>query len=151
MTKQYTLKGINEDHDTCEVCGKTDLQKVMWLSEIDSDGNESGDPIAAGTTCGAKLLGLRLRSHKKIQSAVKDIAIRKIRRAIRSLKTSDMFCTVWINGSRYKMPKSIAYYAKRNNMQLAEACKMRKEMYPILRFEDKPITSETINEALGYI
>lgn len=49
----YKVKGINSDSDTCECCGKTGLNKVVWIVEIDQDGNETSSPIAYGTTCAA--------------------------------------------------------------------------------------------------
>lgn len=55
--KRYALKGINDDSTVCSVCGRVELKKVMWLVELDSEGNETGDPFHCGTTCGARLLG----------------------------------------------------------------------------------------------
>lgn len=68
MTKRYALKGINDDENTCAVCGKVELKRVMWLVELDADGNEFGEAFHVGTTCGAKLLGY---SHSKVSTAIK--------------------------------------------------------------------------------
>lgn len=54
--KRYALKGINDDQTECSVCGKIELKKVMWLVELDEEGNEIGDAFHCGTTCGAKLM-----------------------------------------------------------------------------------------------
>jgi hypothetical protein len=62
MATQYTLKGINDDQDTCSCCGKTGLKRVMWLMELDAEGNESGEVFPMGTTCGAKKLGMSSKS-----------------------------------------------------------------------------------------
>jgi len=52
----YGLKAINDEATECEVCGKVELKRVMWIVELDTDNNEQGNPFAVGTTCGAKLL-----------------------------------------------------------------------------------------------
>jgi hypothetical protein len=57
MTRKYALKGTNSDTETCEKCGKTGLKSVMWLVELDEDGNETAAVTPFGTTCGAKALG----------------------------------------------------------------------------------------------
>lgn len=54
--KQYTLKGINDDVETCMQCGKTGLKRVMWLCELDGEGNETENIIHVGSVCGSKLL-----------------------------------------------------------------------------------------------
>lgn len=71
MTKKYAYKGTNNDQESCDVCGRVDLKKVMWLAELDADGNELGHIIATGTTCGAKLLGY---SQKAFTKAIKTAA-----------------------------------------------------------------------------
>lgn len=71
MTKKYAYKGTNQDTETCEVCGRTDLKKVMWLVELDPNGNELGEAFATGTTCGSKLLGY---SQKDFTKATKEAA-----------------------------------------------------------------------------
>ncbi len=68
MTKKYTLKGINSDSETCQICGKTGLKKVMWLDRLDPEGNETGIVIATGTTCGAKALGFNADFAAKMTS-----------------------------------------------------------------------------------
>ena len=52
----YGLKAINDEATECEVCGKVELKRVMWIVELDTDNNEQGNPFAVGTTCGSKLL-----------------------------------------------------------------------------------------------
>lgn len=66
MTQQYTyqVKAVNSDTDTCECCGKSDLNKVVWLVEVDEDGNETGEPVAYGTTCAARKLGFNSKNTK---------------------------------------------------------------------------------------
>jgi len=69
MSKKYALKGINDDHSVCEVCGKDHLKRVMWLVELDQDGGVLSDAFPVGTSCGAKMLGW---SHSKVQTKAKN-------------------------------------------------------------------------------
>jgi hypothetical protein len=76
--KKYAYKGTNEDHDTCLVCGRSGLKKVMWLVELDPDGGEIGEAFAVGTSCGPTLLGYTQRAfNKAIKSATAEIANKK--------------------------------------------------------------------------
>ena len=72
MTQEYAyqVKAINNDYDTCECCGKTNLQKVVWIVEVDSDGNETGDPVAYGTQCAAKKMGFNSQTKAQAQNFV---------------------------------------------------------------------------------
>jgi hypothetical protein len=54
--KRYTLKAVNDDATECEICGRVELKRVMWIAELDVDGNEVADPFACGVVCGANLL-----------------------------------------------------------------------------------------------
>lgn len=69
--KRYALKGVNDDESVCVVCGKVELKRVMWLVELDADGNQTGEPFHCGTTCGARLLGY---TQSKISTKVKRFA-----------------------------------------------------------------------------
>lgn len=50
MTNNYRVMGTTDITDTCEVCGKKHLKKVVVLR--DSEGND----INAGTTCASYLM-----------------------------------------------------------------------------------------------
>lgn len=56
IQKRYTLKAVNDEETTCCVCGKVELKRVMWIAELNEDGEEMGEPFHCGTTCGAKLM-----------------------------------------------------------------------------------------------
>lgn len=56
MSEGYRLMGISDDTDTCDVCGKIELRRVMMIVPLDSDGNADGDAIYAGSTCGARMI-----------------------------------------------------------------------------------------------
>lgn len=71
MAKRYALKGVNDDETICSVCGKVELRRVMWLVELDGEGNETGEPFAVGTSCGAKLLGYNVAKVRKAADTFK--------------------------------------------------------------------------------
>ncbi len=52
--KRYGLKAVNDEATVCELCGKQELKKVMWIVELFEDGESGAFPV--GTTCGAKML-----------------------------------------------------------------------------------------------
>ncbi len=33
MNNRFKVLGINDDRDFCEICGKVELKKVVWLEE----------------------------------------------------------------------------------------------------------------------
>jgi|GEM_PF-4348284 len=47
-----TLVEINDEHDTCEYCGKTGLKRVAWIRI------EDGTTVPFGVCCGARVLGV---------------------------------------------------------------------------------------------
>lgn len=69
--KRYALKGINDDESMCMICGKVELKRVMWLIELDAEGNEMGEAFHCGTTCGAKLMQ---RKQSEVKKAIDSFA-----------------------------------------------------------------------------
>lgn len=127
MSKQYKLRGINDDHNTCEVCGKTNLKKVMWLSEIAEDGNIL-DPFAAGTTCGSRMLGIGSGLGKaRISAKVQEFARKQISQA--QQKFVDENCV--IRSGNY-IPRDMLAIRYSEGMTIGEFLKLRNEKYPIL-------------------
>lgn len=53
---RYRYLGTDDAESTCSCCGKQNLKRVVWLVELDEDGNELGEPRHYGTTCAAHLL-----------------------------------------------------------------------------------------------
>ena len=51
----WKVKGVNDDTDTCELCGKHPIKRVVWMAPVDADGNE-GAVQAIGRCCAARLL-----------------------------------------------------------------------------------------------
>lgn len=64
--KRFALIAVNDDETTCCVCGKIELKRVMWITELDSDGNAIGDVFHCGTTCGAKLMGQKMSTINRV-------------------------------------------------------------------------------------
>lgn len=58
MTTNYRIHGVTDDTDTCEVCGKIELRRVVMLAALDADGNTE-EIVYAGTTCAARMLAKR--------------------------------------------------------------------------------------------
>ena len=119
----YSLKGVNSDSDTCELCGKTGLKRVMWLEMLDDDGNGTGIVMSMGVCCGAKSLGLTGK-HSSFEQVVDSIdLIEKKNKAIENAKEmaaqfNDEIAIIRVNNgystvrgkafdanpNRYKMP-----------------------------------------------
>lgn len=83
MARTYRLKGINDDETTCCACGKAGLKKVIWLAELDEDGNE-GETRHYGCDCAGLLLrGEKTRTNTTIateQAKIVDHARRLLAR-----------------------------------------------------------------------
>jgi len=56
---RYIIKGINEDESVCELCGKINLKRVVWLEDV-----ETGHLTHVGTSCASKLRGLTVKDQK---------------------------------------------------------------------------------------
>lgn len=81
MTR-FKIKGINDERDTCDCCGKTGLKKVVWIEDVDA-----GEIRAFGTTCAlnpAKAFGL----DKEIKKAVRDYDAAQKRKRMRELSAA---------------------------------------------------------------
>lgn len=72
MGRQYKIKGINDDVDTCTACGKTNLKRVAWLVALDSEGGEDGDAFPVGMDCAGKMLSWGNSRTKKNISILTD-------------------------------------------------------------------------------
>ncbi|NEB76006.1 hypothetical protein G3I40_12350 [Streptomyces sp. SID14478] len=57
ITPQWIVKGVVDDSDTCECCGRTNLKRTVALMPLDAEGNEEGDVSYYGTSCAAVALG----------------------------------------------------------------------------------------------
>lgn len=69
---KYAVLGVNQDQDVCDVCGKTNLKKVVWFSELNSQGEKVGNPFCTGVDCAAKLM-MKDQSKKPPKSMMDNI------------------------------------------------------------------------------
>jgi len=93
MTKRYGLKGINDEQHECSVCGKVELKRVMWLVELDDDGNEVGLPFHCGTTCGANLMNQKI---SKVRTAIKNLRSYEYEQIEKIARTTDEWKTAMV-------------------------------------------------------
>ena len=49
MANRFKVLGINDDRNFCECCGKSGLQRVVWIEDT-----ETGEVKHFGTSCAAK-------------------------------------------------------------------------------------------------
>ena len=64
---RFQITGINDKRDFCQCCGKSGLQRVVWILDT-----ETGDEKHFGTSCAAKpAKGFDL--DKEIKAAVRSI------------------------------------------------------------------------------
>lgn len=64
---RYIFLGINDDRDTCECCGRTNLKRVVWIEDT-----ETGEVKHYGTTCAtnpAKAFGHKINKDIRTASA----------------------------------------------------------------------------------
>lgn len=64
----YRVLGSTDDITECDQCGKVDLKGTVILGIMDDDGNIEGE-IYAGSTCAAKMAGMRTTGAKIRQQA----------------------------------------------------------------------------------
>ena len=136
MTRQYKLKGINDDHDTCEICGKTELKRVMWLVEVSEDGDEITEAFPAGLICGAKLLGIKSKNEAKVSKKVNEMAKEQVNIAIK--KIMDTFVKI---DSMLVPPQMVEDY-KAGKLSRNQMIEKREEEWPILGFLNGRMTLE---------
>jgi hypothetical protein len=60
MSKEWKVLGINSDETVCDVCGKENLKRVVWLQS-----SETGETVKAGTTCAALLQKITVKQEIK--------------------------------------------------------------------------------------
>lgn len=90
----YRMHGITDDTDTCELCGKVELRRVVMLAVLDADGNTE-EIVYAGTTCAARKLA---KAGKRTTAArVRDAAAAASRVAERAADFAAEFAPLSLN------------------------------------------------------
>lgn len=95
MTTTYRVHGITDDTDTCEVCGKIELKSVIMLAIIE-DGEELGELIYAGSTCGPRLLAKQY-GKRVTPSRVRDAATAAERVRLEAIRWAQEFAALTVN------------------------------------------------------
>lgn len=124
--KVYRIKGINDDEDTCHCCGKTNLKRVVWLVELDADGNEIGDAFPYGTTCASKAMGWRETSKAKIEKRQAAEVAKEIER-----QKSELFAK-FVKVGYNMLPRDLAIAVQDGEMSINDAVIERNKRYPVL-------------------
>lgn len=74
---KFKVLGTNDDKNYCEICGKIELKKVVWIENI-----ETGEIFHAGINCAAKKLNTNSKNiTKKIiefKKAQRQIALNEL-------------------------------------------------------------------------
>jgi hypothetical protein len=73
MTNNYKVIAVNDDESCCDLCGKTNLSKVVWLACEEWGGDSNPRPV--GTDCAGKLLNLKAKTPKVIRGVLRDCLI----------------------------------------------------------------------------
>lgn len=134
----YRVHGITDETDTCEVCGKIDLRRVVMLAVLDADGNTE-EIIYAGTTCAARKLaqrGTRVRAAR-----VADAAAAAGRLLATATSWADEFAAVTLN--QYIAANATAYLNV-NGGDVAAALAAAKLGYADVQREVELIKSGTL-------
>lgn len=123
------LYGINDDHDTCAECGKTNLKRVMWIGLSD----DSIDPVPYGTTCGARKLSVSATGgSKKVWSSVVDNGIAELHRARGEFVENECFIR-----ANVAVPKPMIFIEFQDmvagKMSMGEFIAIRDQQFPIMK------------------
>ena len=81
MSKRFKVIGTNDDQTWCDICGKTELKRVVWFEDL-----ETGEVLAAGTTCAAKVQG---KKTKDIEKEVNDFRKAQLNAAREEMRPFD--------------------------------------------------------------
>jgi hypothetical protein len=84
-TAAYRILGTTDEVTTCEHCGRDDLRGTVVLAALDDEGDDTGERIYFGSTCGAKAAGWttarKFREAAENADRAKGVALRKARDA----------------------------------------------------------------------
>lgn len=139
MTTTYRIHGVSDDTDTCEVCGKVELKSVVMLRVLDDEGQETGELLYAGSTCGPRLLA---RSGKRVTSRrFRDAAAAADRVLKRATEWADEFAAITLNQYIAANHEALMRFADYN---IATALANAKSHYAEVQREITIIRSGTV-------
>lgn len=143
---KYRIKGINDEHDTCDLCGKAGLKRVVWLAPLDRDGQETADPSPYGVCCAAELLRLPWGAKKNrdyIESKHRQCLVERWTDHRKRL-IEDGTLKVW---SGIFLPLDIRVAYCKGEISFDDQIKLRNKRYPMFDITGYELT-ETIEKAL---
>ena len=135
---KYKVYGINDDTDTCEVCGKTNLKRVIWLMPLDAEGNEvAAQPMPVGTDCAGRMMGWSF-SRQKTEAKLQDMFAETKKAAVNAklLKVTEWFGA----HEGVFLPSYLIKAVATGQMTKMEAVAQRNERWPIMKYTSGKIT-----------
>lgn len=136
----YRIKGINNDVETCECCGKTGLKRVVWLVSVTQDGEES-EATPYGTTCAAKRLGVK-GTKSQVENKIDELLIKAISEKINEIRKDFTAFNLTL------LPNDLRIQVAKDEISLNEAIEIRNNRFPILNYLNGKITAK---EAARYL
>lgn len=140
MNNKYRYYGINDDESVCSHCGKKGLKRVVWLAELDEEGNEVSEPAPYGTTCAAEMLGWRYGTRNQTKSrfntmlndAVQKEASEKLSEYVKNgvFVLYTMYSQTNQRYQKYYVTVELLEMLRNNKVCLSEALKIRDKQYP---------------------
>lgn len=128
---KYAVKGINDDVDTCEVCGKRGLKRVVWLVELSPEGEELGEPMPVGTDCAGRMMGWRF-GPKKVADKLAQMHREDMEKTVsQAIKAAWRGMVVYQN---VHWPLDLANALARGEMTFQQAQDERVRRFPILAY-----------------
>lgn len=94
---KYRITAINDEYDTCSLCGKPNLKKVAWVVEIDNDGNVISDAQPVGMDCAGKMLKWGNAKTRKAITLFNEYEALKARALKMAKKHGKAVVADWIN------------------------------------------------------
>jgi hypothetical protein len=136
---KYRVYGVNGDATYCACCGRTDLNRVVWMAQVNELDEDIENPSPYGTVCAAKLLGWanHIRHSEALRAKLDEETRRTIERAINETRRK---AEMVIYEGRFVCPDLTSYSA-------AKAQELTKDRYPILHWP----TLFTTQQALAWI
>lgn len=140
MKAQYKPKfkvyGINDDTDTCEVCGKTNLKKVVWLMPLDAEGNEvAASPMPVGCDCAGRMMGWsfsRQKTESKLQEMLTETKKAAVGKAIMAITESPD----WGVFASMFFPKAMITAIAKGEITKQQAYEERNARWPLLNYNN---------------
>ena len=146
---KYRVYGINDDTDTCEVCGKTNLKRVVWMMPLDSEGNEvAAQPMPVGTDCASRMMGWTF-GRKQAESRLQAMLIENQKRLVSAKIIEITTAEGWQPFLSMYMPADLIIAIKRCTMTRDEAIAERNTRWPILNYNSGKISLEQAIELIG--